>query len=261
MEMRVHILAIVAIGAASLAGLAEGQSAAGPPAVTTDRLAATIDTFVPKEFRGSFTMRSSSVVSKPSGKGREERTEVQRVTVGPDGKHELAIISATENGKDVTEQRRQEAEEQRRKGAAPESGDGKGEAGREPAEKSGGDSGVRLPAGKALAIYAFSAPVEAEGLLVASFEPRPQHRKEEEVLKGKLAWSQDTLDPAWIEFSFADPPTGLAEMTMRFELARVGDSLYVRRMVTDGLGGLLFIKRRFHAEMEVTEMQPQPPAP
>jgi hypothetical protein len=60
--------------------------------------------------------------------------------------------------------------------------------------------------------------------------------------------------------SFADPPAVLQEMTFRFEIARLGEALYVRRMVMDGVGGILFIKRRFHAEMEVTEISLDSPS-
>jgi hypothetical protein len=259
--MAIRDLAIIAVATLGMpafaAGPGEAPAAPAPPTVTTDRLATAIDAFLPEQFRGSLTIRTASVVSKPSGKDREEETEVQRFTRHGDGSGESVIVSATENGKDVTEKRRQEHEkrqqaEQQSEGSRAQTGDS--------AKKDKHGSGMRLPAGEDLAIYAFSAPTETEGLLVASFEPLPGHRKDDEVMKGRLAWHADTLDPAWIELSFADPPTGLQEMLMRFDLARVGDALFVRHMVTDGVGGMLFIKRRFHAEMEITDLQPDPPA-
>ena len=47
-------------------------------------------------------------------------------------------------------------------------------------------------------------------------------------------------------------------MTLRMELVRAGEMIYVARTVTDGVGGVLFIKRKFHVETEIRDLAPPP---
>ena len=94
---------------------------------------------------------------------------------------------------------------------------------------------------------------------MAPFAPTAPGRKKDNMTQGRLAWDPATGDPLWIEARYVDPPTGIKEMLLRFELAREGDLLYLRRTVTQGVGGMLWIKRKFDVEMVISDT-PHPPS-
>ncbi len=113
---------------------------------------------------------------------------------------------------------------------------------------------MRLPLGKDLALFEFGPTRAESGALVASFAPRPSARKEDNITRGTLAWDEASGDPLWLEATFVDPPTGVKELAMRFEIGRQGDVLYLRRTTTKGVGGMLWIKRTFDLEMTITDL-------
>ena len=222
-----------------------------PPAETLARLegAAT----VLESWTGSFTVTTRAVVSKPDGDDREESITVMRMGGGPDGPEVREIVSATRGGKDVTAEARGELEKERKEARkAAERSDTKDED----------DDGfeMTLPGGKQTDKFAFAARADADGGCGASFSPRAEHAKEPGLTTGELRWDCTTLDPLWLAAQPAKYPKGIKEMTLRMEIARAGDTLYVARTVTDGVGGVLFIKRKFHVETEIAELAPPPPA-
>ncbi len=220
--------------------------AGGPPPEVSARLERSIKFLEPGSFIGSYTATTRTIVSKRDGSAREEMVLVQRDTVLPDGGHERQLVRATKNGKDVTEEQRKRFKTEVKSHEKTKK-DGK-------AEKAG-EKEFQLPfeAGNGK-LFTFGDPVRDGELLVQAFDPVADHRKDTGMTSGKLAWNPGTLDPAWIEFTFATMPTGLSEVLFRFEFARAGDEVVLRRMVTSGVGGILWIKRRFSAEVEFSDV-------
>jgi len=236
---------------AALAALAASAGAGGVPPETGARLERALEV-LGTGFVGTYTFTLRAVVEKPGGKDRQESLRVVAVSRGADGASESRIVKALENGADVTEKER--AKETR--------------ATRTPTprpEKNGGDrksasADLRLPTGDDASRYRIGDPVEEGDLLVVAYEPLPEHRKDDGVAKGRLAWRGDTLDPAWLEAELLVLPTGASRLVMRFEFARAGGVLYPRLTTTSGAGGILWIKRNFEARMEISDLAPAPPA-
>ena len=228
-----------------LAGSAGVVVAGGPPAGTTDRLKGALEVLEKDHFAGRFTMTTRAVITKPDGSNREETSEVAHVSQDGTGEPEVALVSSLRDGKDVTAERQKQMAEHRSKQA-------------EKAED-GFSATMRLPLGEDVALFEYG-PSQPEGAaLVASFAPTAQGRKKDKVTAGRLAWDPTTGDPLWLEARYVDPPTGIKEMLLRFELAHQGDILYLRRTLTQGVGGVLWIKRKFDVEMVISDIQPLPP--
>jgi len=220
--------------------------AGGPPPEVSARLGRALKLLEPGSFVGSYTTTTHSAVSKRDGSDREESVLVQHNTVLPDGRREMELVSARKNGKDVTE------EERKRFNAEVKRQEKKKKDGK--AEKDG-EKEFKLPFEEGNEKnFAFGAPVPEGELLVQAFEAVADHRKDAGMTRGKLAWNPGTLDPAWIEFTFATMPAGVSEFLFRFEFARTGEEVVLRRMVTSGVGGLLWIKRRFSADVEFSDL-------
>jgi hypothetical protein len=222
-------------------------AAEAPPREVTDRLERGLKALEPGSFQGTYTLEVSSRVSKLDGSDPKPSTERLEAVQPASGDALMHVVHAEEDGKDVTARRQRELKAQQAKRHAR-------------SDKEGGDSSgsvsvsASLPAGEDAARFEFSPPTREGELLVASFSPRPEHREREGITSGRLAWREDTLDPVWVEASPVKLPRHASEVAMRFELDREGELLYLRRVITDGAGGILFIKRRVHAEMEFSEV-------
>lgn len=250
---RSSLAAAVAFAIAAHAHPGGAPAADRPPAETLARLAAA-GTLL-DSWQGTFVLTTRAVVSKTDGADREESVTVMRMGPGADGPEVREIVSATRAGKDVTAEARAELEKERRKA---------GSAARE--EKSGeegGDDGLEmtLPGGERTGMFAFTALPLGGGECGAAFAPRPEHAADGGLTTGELRWDCASLDPLRVDARPAKNPKGVKEMSLRMEIARAGDTLYVARTVTDGVGGVLFIKRRFHVETEVGELQGAAAAP
>ena len=219
-----------------------------PPREVTDRLERALKALEPGAFQGTFTLRVTSAVSKPDGSGREDQTEVLEVVQPASGEALTRVIHADASGKDVTASRQREIDHETssRQGKAT-SGDSKG--------SESISVTTALPAGEDAALYEFGPPTLEGGLLVASFAPRAGERNRDGVATGRLAWRGDTLDPVWVEARPVKLPKHASELSLRFELGREGELLHLRRMITDGAGGMLWIKRKIHAELEISEVR------
>ncbi len=239
-------------------GLAAG-AAAGVPPETAARLERALAIF-DKGFVGSFTLTVTTVVEKPNGKDRQEGLHVIATTRRPDGSSETTLVKAIENGKDVTE--REQAKEKADRARATPTPSRTPAAGDEKREKGGKQASAELtlPVGDDARLYRLGEPVEEGDLVVVPYEPTPEHRGDDGIAKGRLAWSRDSLDPAWLEAELLALPTGASRLVMRFEFARSGDVLYPKVTTTSGAGGILWIKRKFEARMEISDLVPGPSA-
>jgi hypothetical protein len=224
-------------------------TAQAPPREVTDRLDHALNALKGGSFQGTYTMTVKSTVSKLDGTDPEQSSQLLEVVQPATGDPMTRVVHAEEGGKDVTAKRQREVEEQQRKEKAKSARDG---------DKSSDSISVTasLPAGEEVTRFEFSPPAREGELLVASFEPRPEHREREGITTGKLAWREDTLEPVWIAARPVKLPKHASELSMRFELGRDGELVYLHRLLTDGAGGMLWIKRRIHAEMEISEVRP-----
>jgi len=172
----------------------------------------------------------------------------------PDGTTESRVVKAADNGKDVTDEERAKAAKATptpTRTPTPAPGQAKGGSAK-------GSMDVKLPFGEDAKLYRFGAPAEEGDLAVVAYEPLPEHRKDEGVAKGHVAWRRDTLDPEWLEAEMLSLPTGASRLVMRFEFAREGAVLYPKVATTSGAGGILWIKRNFEARMEISDLMPAP---
>jgi len=246
----------LALAAGGAVAAALGAVAAAPvlPAETSARAERALGV-LDRGFVGSYTVTVSSAVEKPGGKDRQESLRVVALSRGADGATENRIVRAIDNGKDVTEAERAKAATaapgpSRTPTPAP------GKAGAAKERESGY---LRLPFGEDAKLYRVFGLVEEGGLAVAGYEPLPEHRKDDGVAKGRVAWRRDTLDPVWLEAELLSLPTGASRLAMRFEFAREGDVLYPKVVTTSGAGGILWIKRNFEARMEISDLRPAAP--
>lgn len=240
------LLVLAALAAPTTPAHATGSA---PPREVTERLDRALRALDSGSFQGTYTVNVSSVVSKLDGSDREEQTEELEVVQPASGAALTHVVRAHSAGKDVTLKRQREVDEEHRAGAAETGSDG---------DKSPDQLtfSATLPAGENVSSFEFGAPIRDGELLVASFAPRRESRDRDGITTGRMAWRDDTLDPAWIEARPVRLPKRATELQMRFELQREGELLFMRRLVTDGAGGMLWIKRRIHAEVKFSEVHP-----
>lgn len=225
---------------------------AAPPEDTTRRLEMALKALDKETFAGTYRITTKSVVSKPDGSAREDRLDVMEITQPAGGEAEVTVVSATENGQDVTAKRLESVAKQRAKQEKE-----KQEKQQKKDEEGSFSASMRLPLGEDLVLFELG-PTKGSGVLTASFAPLRSARKEKNMTQGTLAWDETSGDPLWIEASYVDPPTGLKEMVLRLEIGREGDILHLHRTVTRGVGGLLWIKRAFDVEMTISDLTPAP---
>lgn len=249
------------IAVASVVGHAP---AAGPPPETAARLGDALRA-LDANFVGAYTLTSRTVVEKPNGTDRKESLRVVSVTRRAGGTVQKRIVKALENGKDVTAEEQAEAAKEEQAEAAKNT---PATSSKTPGNGTEGDGGgkkkhelraaLKLPTSGDAKLYRFGPPTDQDGFVLVAFEPLPEHRKEDGMAQGRLAWRRDTLDPAWLEAELISTPTGVSEFFMRFEFLRQGDALYPAVTVIKGRGGILWIKRRFDNRTEITDFAPAP---
>ena len=228
--------------------LVAAVAGAVPPEATTRRLEAALESLEKDNFAGSYRLTTRAVVAKPDGSDRKDTLDVLDIRQQRGAEPEVVVVSATANGEDVAAKRREQLARQQAVKAKKKS--------KEKEEDNSISASMRLPLGKDLALFEFGPTREEGGALVASFAPRPSARKEKDLTQGTLAWDEVSGDPLWLEVTYFDPPTGVKELAMRFEIARQGEVLYLRRTTTKGVGGMLWIKRTFDLEMTITDLVP-----
>jgi hypothetical protein len=237
-------LAVVAIVAIPATALEQA-----PPREVTDRLERALKALKPGSFQGTYTMTIRSSVSKLDGSDRELEEQTLELVQPAAGEPLSRVVRASKDGKDVTATRQRELEGEQRDRKADS-----GKSGKKSSESI--TLTASMPAGEEAAWFEFGAPTLEGDLLVASFTPRSEHRDKEGITQGRMAWHPGTMDPVWVEARPLKLPKHATDLVMRFEVRREGEMLVLGRMVTDGSGGFLWIKRRIHAEMETSEIHP-----
>jgi hypothetical protein len=232
-----------------LAFAAAATAQEAPPAETLKRLEAASKMM--ETWQGTFLLTTRATISKTNGSDPEHDVSVLRMTGGDGGPRVTEVVSATRDGKDVSAKTRSDVD----KGQAKHD---KERAKKPAAKDDDGDGGVSLdlPGPDNVGTFTFAAVRGADGDCGVAFAPAKKHAGDEGLTTGELHWSCTTLDPLWVTARPAKNPKHVSEMSLRFELARTGDTLYVARTVTEGIGGILFIKRKFHVETEISELRP-----
>lgn len=235
-------LAAITVLAVSLAVPAQ----AAPPPEVLARLGAALHALDEASFVGAYTLTVEATVSTTAGKATDTELTVFEVTSPAGGPQAQRVVRAEKNGKDVTAEAQADAEKEKDAGQKEkqEEGEGKQEV----------SFGFRLPHGDDARHYVFHAAECGETACTAAFAPTKAARKEKGLASGRLAWNPASGDPLWIEMAPGALPTGVKELTVRIEFDRAGELLYPARTVTDGVGGVLFIKRAFHARTAVTDL-------
>jgi hypothetical protein len=210
-----------------------------------ERVAARLDTVVnpsePDEFQGSFTMSVATVVQKPNGSSREEVVFEAEVANTTGAEQTRRLIRYLENGVDVTEEQRQEFES------------------RKPSDTAEDEDDLANPFGETAGLYTFASPETLGSEVVAPFGPAPGHEDDDNVATGRLAWDPATLEPLWMEMTAVHAPKPLKRLATRLEFRSVGDTIYVSRMVTDGLARVLLMQREFHMDLRFDDIRPANP--
>jgi hypothetical protein len=203
------------------------------------------DTFV-----GSYRLTINAVVSKTNGTVTDEDRVEMGVSRGADGVRQETIVRVTKNGKDATAEARAEQEKNKAKGG--------GKTGKkEKKDSDGGLSvGLTIPESKTAGHFVYQMLPGEQDACRIGFAPTAEHQKDEGISKGEIAWRCETLEPLWVIAEPVEMPSHVSEMKARIELARLGDSAYISRLITDGAGGFLLIKRKFHMVVEISGVTP-----
>ena len=203
------------------------------------------DTFV-----GSYRLTVNAVISKTSGTVTDEDLTEMSVRRGADGSQQETILHATKNGKDTTADARAKQDKSKAKG--------EGKTDKQAKKESDGELsiGLKMPGPRIADRFLYQALASEHGVCRVGYAPSREHQKDEGISKGELAWQCDTFEPRWATAEPVDLPSHVSEMKIRMEFARTGGTAYISRLTTDGIGGILFIKRKFHLTMETSEVTP-----
>jgi hypothetical protein len=221
-----------------------GASAGAPPVETLERLEQAMHLLELDGVAGRYTLTTRSVIAKPGGKDPETSEVVVTLSRRAGEPTAQELVRATRNGKDETEELRRKLERAREKADGEEHGE----------EVS---VGLELPGADTLSRYRFGPVENASGAQVATFEP--DDPEQAGAVSGRIAWDGSSLDPLWIELEPVEIPRHVQRMSTRIELGRSGDTLWPRRTSLAGQGGILFVKREFRVDMEVSEAALDPP--
>ncbi|MGC4115833.1 MAG: hypothetical protein QM765_14795 [Myxococcales bacterium] len=191
-----------------------------------------LDTFV-----GSCRTVVNAVVSKTDGSDPEVNFAEALVTRTAEGTKTETILRSTKNGADTTAESRAKREKAK---AKQEDGKAKFK--------------LDVPGAKTAEHFVYSTQPSQGNICRAKFTPAEAHRKVEGISSGELAWRCDSLEPLWMTATPLDPPSRVSEVMARMEFARAGGTYYVAKLATDGVGGILFIKRKFKMTVDITDV-------
>lgn len=215
-----------------------------PPMEVFEQVVKAVNQLESEDFSGEFTRTVHVVVSRPNGPVKGDETVVERVTRRTGEAAVTSIVSATKNGADATEEIVWERQKREQKGSGKKDED----------EGKSLSLSVNLPDAESFADYRFRTPEPRGNLVVSSFGPSSDSDAEEGAVEGRLAWRPETLDPVWMEITPLDNPTMVKEIKIRFEFARTGDHIYAKRVLTEAVGGLFFLKRAIVADIVVSDV-------
>ena len=219
-------------------------AAADPPDETLERLEQALENLADPTQVRAYTLTTVARHARPNGKDAHDEMVVARITVTGEGTTESEILEQVHDGEVVSAEEREEAEKDRHH-----------------KHKDEGEKGFSLefkgPFGEDRQYYVFGETAEAGGLRTATIEPAPD-AKAEGLAIGKMAWDPDSLDPVWIEFTLMKNPRFVQSLSNRIEVGRFSGVLVMKRLVTDGQGGIPGMKRVFHMEVTTSDVQPAP---
>lgn len=240
MRIRLSVIVVTLCLLPSPLAMAEGD----PPKKTLEAFQKVV---TDSDLQGSFLLWAKSRVSKKNGKGATVEETLMRV-VNENDKSDTELLSYKKDGKDETEKRKKELEKRKKQ-----------------LEEKGGDTespnfsldfGMRLPSPDNDGLYEFNGSKDENGVTVVEFEPTKVDEDPDTLVKGRLGWDPDTLDPVFIETTPVKNPKFVDELWMRTEFKRAGDRLMMSRNHTKGVGGMLVIKRQFEVEIEIRDYEP-----
>jgi len=226
-------------------------SAYTPPAAVLERLGAAA---TPDESAAIRSWRTvdRAVIEKTNGKGRHETEAVIEAVRREDGTVVRRAVRLLRDGEDRTEKLQEILDEEN------------GKAGKEARDGDGGETEAEFvpPDAAHREAYRFEPlPPGAGGEARCRIAPAPGHEKDPGILDGTVAWEAASLEPLWLEGDVLNPPKPLKALHVRVEYRRLGPVLSIGRIVTRGLAKVLFLKRRFQAEIRFEDVRPADSAP
>jgi hypothetical protein len=221
-----------------------------PPAETLRRVEAASK--ILETWQGTFLLTTRATISRTDGSKPESDVSLMRMSGSDGGPRVAEVVSATHDGKDVTGKTRADVE----KAQAKRDKEREKARGGEKGDDGDGEVSLDLPGPDNAGSFSFTPLDAAGGACGASFAPASAHAGDAGLTAGELRWDCATLDPLSLTARPTKNPRGVSEMSLRFEFVRRGDTVYPARTVTDGVGGILFIKRKFHVETEISELAP-----
>ncbi len=235
------------LAAAAAALITALPATAGPPAETLAAMEEALGMFECWDGECTYTVRLSTEISKTDGSDSQEQIRRMEVTYDASGEATTNTLQVLQDGVDVTD------DEDAQKSFGAVSTDEEQEIEQE--KEHGGEQSMNLdlslPLGEDAEHYRFGDPVAEGGLTVATFEPvEGKSRKElTDLSVGRIAWDPQTLQPRWVEFSYARNPRMVKSMSSRVEFGQLAGKLVPLSWETEGVGGILVFKRRLKMEM------------
>lgn len=234
---------LVLIGALALSGSAASDDATTrPPDQTLQRLDDVTKLLDDRDFDGSYQADVVSWQGPPDD--QTERRETYRAHKKGLNPVDGELVSAIENGRDITETRRAEIAEL------------EAERDGEPRDRPFAD--FRLPGWENREAYSWESLPAEGGTCAAGFAPAPDLEGEEGVGRGQLAWHCESLDPSRMSLVPAKLPRLVDETAMSWSFARADGFLLSQRFEWEIAGGLPFFKRRFRLVVEISEFRIEP---
>lgn len=215
---------------------------ASPPAEVIERLNGAENALESGNFLGSYTIEVSTVVAKADGSKKKTTDMEMTLEIEGGGEERRRLVLFLVDGEDQTEKNREELE------SPPE------EDGDDPDEEGGGDDFL-APFGGDLGRFVFGPAAPHGAHVEMTFKPASGHEGDDGITSGTMAWSKNSLDPLWLDMEVLEPEKPMRELKVRMEFKRVGETVYMSRMVTDGRVKLLLMKRDFHMEMLVRDIE------
>lgn len=211
------------------------DNGAAPPEQTLKWLDEVTKLLEEREFTGSY--RADVVSWRGPLDDLTERRETFRARKKGAEPLDGELVSATEDGEDITEERRAEIAE------------------RENESRGRPFADFRLPGYENRQAYRWTPLSTQDDSCAASFEPVADLRGEENVGHGELTWHCESLDPVRMQLVPEQLPSLVDESTMNWLFGRQDDFLLTERFEWRIAGGLPFFKRSFRLIVEVSEFR------
>lgn len=203
--------------------------ATAPDAALLDRIAErtkALETFTKD---AQLTLKVASDELDSDGKSEKHSELVFHVT-RKDGKPSRELVSATEDGQDVTEEKRRELDE-----AKPKKGNGNGK----------GQASPFHPEQRAKYAFSLLPPSDkAPGLVRIAFQPAGE--RSDELMLGDATVDPETGDIVHMSMRPSKNPRFVDYLTMELEFdAQTPAGRALSKLSARGAGGIAFIKKRY----------------